>query len=524
MLLNEEVIEQVMKNSILINFNQISNIANQNSRDHFSLSNSNNNNYNNNNNFNNHISNSSNNKYQSQKNSQDQVSNSKIGKINKSSLNNNNNNNSTTNLNNNNNIFIIDNNLTNLNKSSTSISNSLLNNQSLNNNNHNNHEFNRQSPLGQSNTLNHSAHLKMNSNFTNSFNNVSSNMSNKIEINNPNSNLNNINNFNMQTASDNIHCNNSGLFDYVDNININNKNKNASSGFKKAKDPAFENLNEEKNNFLDSNEIENNLNSNNNFKLNNLNNHTTNENSGLPHNNNYFSETNSAKFDKSELTDEVDFSSLNKSINSNAKAELNKINNSKEKAIFISEVFETQMQLESSSRLKKLFEIYNCVNKSFSFELKDLIDLLKKFSLVSPNLNSNESFNFNNTYAAAFQKDSGCKSENLLHDYNKNNCSNMFSSSLSLKTTFIVDNNNNLNNKNNLVNNLKPAYCNINDYLPLGFDLLKYFNDKETSDLKIIVGDYIFYAHKVIIIKKICFYNNNFLQKILIYSNVLIKI
>jgi len=48
---------------------------------------------------------------------------------------------------------------------------------------------------------------------------------------------------------------------------------------------------------------------------------------------------------------------------------------------------------------------------------------------------------------------------------------------------------------NNSFNNIK-ANSNM-DYIPLGFDLLKYFNDKETSDLKIIVGEHTFYVHKV---------------------------
>jgi len=556
MLLNEEVIEQVMKNSIIINFNQISNMANSTSKDQYSLSNSNNNNNNNNINNNTQISNSSNNKYQSQKNSQDQAPNSKIGKISKPSFNNIINNSSSNLLSNN--INSITNNLANLNKPYTFQSNSMINNQNIkinnkssnivNNksnmntttNNNNIQEFSHSAALAQNNHQNDIVYIKMNSNSCNSLNNHSSNLSGKIEINNPNCNVNDLNLNSM--SNDPLNTINTNLIEFTDS-----KRKIASSfcssAFKKPKNSAAEheysvlnsesekindnksaktgrndkdsniingssmllnnsfitaNFNEEKH--QDTNiDNENIFNSNYNLKLNNNNDSSASEIT------NYFSEAHHANLEKTELpTHEVISSCISKSteIHNHKAAEINKNHNdSKEKAIFINEILESQVPLESVSRFKKIFEVYTSIAKNFSIELKDLVDLLKKFSLVSPNLNSNESFNFNNFYFGN-EKDLGCKSDILAGEFSKKNNSNLFSGvGQSLKTNLIIENNNNVVANNNFLNNLTLNSTML--YVPLGFDLLKYFNDKETSDLKIIVGNHIFYVHKVI------FLNNN---------------
>jgi hypothetical protein len=481
MLLNEEVIEQVMKNSIIINFDQISNLANTNPKDPYSVYKANSNTQN---------SNSSNNKYQSQKNSQDQVSNSKIGKINKSSFSNN--------LNNIVNNQISNNNFINLNKSSTLLTNSFINNHNISTNSAN-QELNRSVALGQSHTLNHIDYIKSNSKLINNVN------TNKIGSNSANYNLDEFN------SNDN-YANNSNLFDYSEN----NKNKNSlknsandnsspnsnifDAGKKNDKfgkngnpkdfmDPIINDIliNEEK--ILETFENEKF-----NDKLSTIkNNKMQNKASAFE----CFPKFNSAKLNRSEIIDEVNTSLEKNYIKIDAKEEIYKIYDSKEKAIYISEIFESQNYLESGN-FKKLFEIYNLLTNKFTLELKDLVDLFKKFSLISPKLNSNDNFNFNNIYPN--HKEFGNKSDNLLSECNKRSNGNIISTSLSVKSTLLLEKNNNYNNNKviNITNSNSNSSGQLNmEYLPLGFDLLKYFNDKETSDLKIIVGDYTFYVHKV---------------------------
>ena len=54
---------------------------------------------------------------------------------------------------------------------------------------------------------------------------------------------------------------------------------------------------------------------------------------------------------------------------------------------------------------------------------------------------------------------------------------------------------------------------NMQETYPLGLELLKYFNDQETSDLIIYVGNQIFYGHKVKIFNyKLLFLDYSYMQ------------
>jgi hypothetical protein len=105
---------------------------------------------------------------------------------------------------------------------------------------------------------------------------------------------------------------------------------------------------------------------------------------------------------------------------------------------------------------KNLFNFYNNLNQSSNISHKNFLEFLKKASFITSN------FNYENTY----------------NNYNNNNQLNL--NSLNNSSTF----------SNFHVNSLPKNY-------QLGFDLLKYFNNKETSDITINVQGIPFYAHRV---------------------------
>jgi hypothetical protein len=107
---------------------------------------------------------------------------------------------------------------------------------------------------------------------------------------------------------------------------------------------------------------------------------------------------------------------------------------------------------------KYLFNFYNSLTQTSSMSHKNFLEFLKKANLISSN------FSYENTY----------------NNYNNNNNNQL---------------NLNLLNNSSTISNFQVNNFSKNNQL--GFDLLKYFNNKETSDIIINVQGVPFYAHRV---------------------------
>lgn len=502
MLLNEEVIEQVMKNSMIINFNQINHIStNMNPKDQVNINTT-----------------SNNNKFQSQKNSQDQVSNSKIGKFNKTITNSG----SSSNTNN-----LFNQNRTSINYSNNSTNINTINqdqnriNNIMQNNTVNALSFNRPN-FPNNNFINNNNNINLNNN-NNQGSTLSANNLNRVNINNINNNLYELNSISSDSNSNKSNTSNlSGLSEKLKissslkNSKLQNENSNSITNEQgrvydkntmgkpyniahfSSNSGIVNNsfigdyLNEEKQTL----DIKESLGINNQKCLNNkITSKSDNDNSVIQYN---YLESNSNKiinaniFEKDQLNDEVDIS-LNKANNNSNKTikindgKINDINNSLINNFLLENIMENQ-NLDNIKDFKGFFDVYNNIIKFNNIDFKDFFELLKKFSFISPYLNSNENLTFNNKY---MQQNSSNKNDVLINENNKKNyCSN--SSNLIPKSSLLNENSNiNYYYNSNQFNGLMEIY-------PLGFDLLTHFNDKETSDLKILVGEYTFYVHKVL--------------------------
>ena len=112
--------------------------------------------------------------------------------------------------------------------------------------------------------------------------------------------------------------------------------------------------------------------------------------------------------------------------------------------------------LNNSRELKNLFNCYNHLNQSSNYSNKNFLEFLRKANFISSNLNF----------------------ENSNNNHNNNSQNNLNSISNSSNFSNYQANNNNENHA-------------------LGFDLLKNFNNKETSDIIINVQGIPFYTHRV---------------------------
>lgn len=485
-----------MKNSMIINCNQINSFIgiSNNNINNTSISNNYPTNTNNTSNSNNNNNNISNNKFQSQKNSQDQVPNSKVGKISKSgSLGNNAVNNYNSNYKATSNSIAEPNSKF---RTFTMTNNFFENNYIINNNSNNNNTRN----LGINNTINYinrnfNYNNTINNNFTSDNNYLTSeilNSSSFSDFSEKNKNLSSSSNLNNALYQKNYHNNNphSHSFNVKEDRNhqSNEVNANCASSNTICHNKVF-------NSVASDGIIEETKHS---------------ESNTIYPNSNFYSKSNynvnNIYFEKNEVNEESNLllsglvgNSCNiidiKSTNFPSNAKNDKNNENKIAAVELIdcncnnninlslENFIESMNLETEKGFKVLFRIYNTIKEN-NLDFRFLLELLKKFSIISPYYNHNIAFDYNSVYSNTNNNTWNGNGNNITYNY--------------FPTINNIYNSGNSGYNANIPYEFPKSFSNamIESY-PLGVDLLRFFNDKETADLKIIVGDYIFYAHKV---------------------------